>query len=352
MRRLRIGPVSRRRRTRGVRPREVFRPAANNTLVAMHASPVDRDRQLAREAAFAMVAIALSFVVLAAVACWRFGVFTTVNSPPDSPPSFPEATAKPEDVAASDETKRASVLPASGRAAWKSRTDQADFQYSAESPAGRDFAPHVAQAPASVIDPEIADLPSPYEAVAASTAAPRTFHDEPAAQPLPVASTSIDATTPVAEVSPAPRPTSDTPPSPQETDSAVAHRIAAEVRHRRVKPFVEDQRSAARRTPVVEDRPPTRLEAPSAYPPRSAAPTTDSAGDLLSEDSTVVAPDDTFWTISQRVYGSADYYKALYQHNRDRFRRPDRLPIGARVATPPAEELCRLYPRLAPLAAN
>jgi hypothetical protein len=313
----------------------------------MNASPVDRDRQLAREAALAMLAIALSLVVLVAVACWRFGVFTTLNSPPAPPTWLAEATVKPADSPASDE-RSACVVPASGQRAWTSRTDHADFRSSVESAVGRDFAPHVASASAPVVDPEIADLPSPYEAVTTSTTAPRTFYDEPTAQPLTVASASIDENTPSAETSFAPRSTSDAPPSPQETGSAVLHRVAAEVRHRHVEPFVEDQRSEARGEPVVEDRPPTRLEAPAAYPPKAA----DSAGDLVFEDSTIVAPDDTFWTISQRVYGTADYYKALYQHNRDRFRRPDRLPIGARVATPPAEELCRLYPQLAPLAAG
>ena len=59
---------------------------------------------------------------------------------------------------------------------------------------------------------------------------------------------------------------------------------------------------------------------------------------------------DSFWSISQRVYGVGDYYKALYSHNRDRVRRPDTIPVGLEVATPSPEDLRLLYPHLCPEA--
>jgi nucleoid-associated protein YgaU len=57
---------------------------------------------------------------------------------------------------------------------------------------------------------------------------------------------------------------------------------------------------------------------------------------------------DSFWDISLRVYGVGDYYKALYYHNRQRVRRPDRIEPGLEILTPPATELRNLYPELCP----
>lgn len=62
----------------------------------------------------------------------------------------------------------------------------------------------------------------------------------------------------------------------------------------------------------------------------------------------VVQPNDSFWTISQKVYGTGGYFKALYYHNRERFPRPDRLEVGAAIVTPPVEELYQRYPNLCP----
>jgi hypothetical protein len=62
-----------------------------------------------------------------------------------------------------------------------------------------------------------------------------------------------------------------------------------------------------------------------------------------------VRPNDSFWLISERAYGSSVFYKALYQHNRDLFPQPDRLPPGTEVDVPPLNELRGLYPELCPL---
>ena len=56
--------------------------------------------------------------------------------------------------------------------------------------------------------------------------------------------------------------------------------------------------------------------------------------------------DDSFWSISERVYGTGVYFKALYEHNRERFPEPDRIAQGGEVEVPSLDALKRLYPDL------
>ncbi len=63
----------------------------------------------------------------------------------------------------------------------------------------------------------------------------------------------------------------------------------------------------------------------------------------------VVLPNDSFWLISERAYGTSIYYKALYHHNCGRFPQPDRLPAGTVVDVPPLDELHGMYPALCPM---
>jgi len=56
---------------------------------------------------------------------------------------------------------------------------------------------------------------------------------------------------------------------------------------------------------------------------------------------------DSFWNISKQRYGGEGrYFKALYYHNRNRILRPDQIPAGIEIETPPLAELQRLYPDL------
>ncbi|REK21718.1 MAG: LysM peptidoglycan-binding domain-containing protein [Planctomycetota bacterium] len=61
-----------------------------------------------------------------------------------------------------------------------------------------------------------------------------------------------------------------------------------------------------------------------------------------------VGPNDNFWTIAQRVYGSGSYFKALAMHNRARFPVADQLALGDVIETPSAQELMQRYPELCP----
>jgi nucleoid-associated protein YgaU len=54
--------------------------------------------------------------------------------------------------------------------------------------------------------------------------------------------------------------------------------------------------------------------------------------------------EDSFWSISERVYGSGVYYRALFRHNEAKVLRPDQLRPGVEVKTPALEVLRELYP--------
>jgi nucleoid-associated protein YgaU len=61
-----------------------------------------------------------------------------------------------------------------------------------------------------------------------------------------------------------------------------------------------------------------------------------------------VQPNDSYWVISQKLYGSGAYFKALAQHNRGRVPREDRLDVGEVISAPSLPELEKAYPDLCP----
>ncbi|MBS0260399.1 MAG: LysM peptidoglycan-binding domain-containing protein, partial [Planctomycetes bacterium] len=56
-----------------------------------------------------------------------------------------------------------------------------------------------------------------------------------------------------------------------------------------------------------------------------------------------IQPDDNFWKISRKHYGTARYYQALMRHNQDRVADPQRLRPGTQISIPPAAYLERHY---------
>ncbi|HEY2838444.1 MAG TPA: LysM peptidoglycan-binding domain-containing protein [Pirellulales bacterium] len=66
------------------------------------------------------------------------------------------------------------------------------------------------------------------------------------------------------------------------------------------------------------------------------------------DGSYVVEPNDSFWTISQKVYGSPGFFKALQRHNRKPGAPNVGLSVGEKISTPPIETLRRDYPNLCP----
>ncbi|HYW80961.1 MAG TPA: LysM peptidoglycan-binding domain-containing protein, partial [Thermoguttaceae bacterium] len=61
-----------------------------------------------------------------------------------------------------------------------------------------------------------------------------------------------------------------------------------------------------------------------------------------------VQPNDSYWKISQKLYGSGAYFKALVEQNRDRVPREDRLAVGDLISAPTVAELEQAFPDLCP----
>jgi nucleoid-associated protein YgaU len=62
----------------------------------------------------------------------------------------------------------------------------------------------------------------------------------------------------------------------------------------------------------------------------------------------VIQPNDSLWIISEKVYGTGGYFKALYEHNRRRLPHADRLVVGTQLEVPPIATLENNYPTLCP----
>ena len=59
-------------------------------------------------------------------------------------------------------------------------------------------------------------------------------------------------------------------------------------------------------------------------------------------------PNDNFYTISKKVYGSGAYFEALAEYNKDKYPKADQIRIGDSVQTPSAETLESRHPELCP----
>jgi nucleoid-associated protein YgaU len=62
----------------------------------------------------------------------------------------------------------------------------------------------------------------------------------------------------------------------------------------------------------------------------------------------LVQPNDNYWRISEKVYGTGTYYKALAHHNRAKIPNDHELHPGDVVMAPDASELHKAYPDLCP----
>lgn len=61
-----------------------------------------------------------------------------------------------------------------------------------------------------------------------------------------------------------------------------------------------------------------------------------------------IQPLDSFWTISEKFFGTGAYFKALEEHNRDKIDDEGRLTPGDLVVVPTVEQLEKSYPDLCP----
>jgi len=67
-----------------------------------------------------------------------------------------------------------------------------------------------------------------------------------------------------------------------------------------------------------------------------------------SDGKYIIQPNDSYWSISKKLYGTGSYFKALAQHNRTAFPDSNQLGVGKEIETPDVSELERLYPDLCP----
>lgn len=87
--------------------------------------------------------------------------------------------------------------------------------------------------------------------------------------------------------------------------------------------------------------------------PYSSGPSPYGAGSLSGNDGQYkVQPNDSYWVISKKLYGTGGYFKALAEHNLKEFPKEDRLQVGDVLSTPKVEALERTYPGLCPKASR
>lgn len=85
-------------------------------------------------------------------------------------------------------------------------------------------------------------------------------------------------------------------------------------------------------------------EAPALAATDDARPLEDGEG----ERSYTVEANDNFWRISQKLYGTGAYFKALREYNRQRYAGGEVMNVGDELAVPSLETLRRDYPALCP----
>lgn len=90
-----------------------------------------------------------------------------------------------------------------------------------------------------------------------------------------------------------------------------------------------------------EWRPGAGSSAPAEPLPAAEAP-------AMADGKYTVQPNDSMWLISEKVYGTGGYFKALSEFNRTRLPRADRLTVGAVLVVPPVTTLEQNYPHLCP----
>jgi nucleoid-associated protein YgaU len=85
---------------------------------------------------------------------------------------------------------------------------------------------------------------------------------------------------------------------------------------------------------------------------RSAAPSYSEPPAQRDDGKYEVQPNDSYWTISERLYGTGAYFKALAQHNLGKGITEERLRPGELISAPQVAELEKSYPDLCPKASR
>jgi nucleoid-associated protein YgaU len=97
------------------------------------------------------------------------------------------------------------------------------------------------------------------------------------------------------------------------------------------------------------EEPQSRYDTPAApaaeQPPIEQAPIEPA---LPADGRYTIQPNDNLWKISEKVYGTGRFFKAIHEHNRARMPYPDRLTAGEVIEVPPPGILEERYPELCP----
>ncbi len=80
----------------------------------------------------------------------------------------------------------------------------------------------------------------------------------------------------------------------------------------------------------------------------SGLPSSQTAAVRREDGTYVVQPNDSFWTISEKFYGTGAYFRALAEHNRSRIPYEERLAVGDMISVPDLSELEANYADLCP----
>jgi nucleoid-associated protein YgaU len=91
---------------------------------------------------------------------------------------------------------------------------------------------------------------------------------------------------------------------------------------------------------IIDDAMPESNQAPADGPRRLPR--------QFEGDSYTAEPNDNYWRISQKVYGTGAYFKALEEHNRQQLGDKPLINVGDVVSVPPVDELRQNYPELSP----
>lgn len=101
-------------------------------------------------------------------------------------------------------------------------------------------------------------------------------------------------------------------------------------------------------TPRQESSVPPRNTLPTQGFPAESSQGGPRSGDQLPARVYTVKADESYWSISQKLYGSARYFQALAEHNRHRVGDPKQLRPGMKILVPEAEIMDKLYARIIP----
>ncbi|MFW5693319.1 MAG: LysM peptidoglycan-binding domain-containing protein [Thermoguttaceae bacterium] len=74
----------------------------------------------------------------------------------------------------------------------------------------------------------------------------------------------------------------------------------------------------------------------------------DSGTGLRGDGTYEVQPNDNFWKISEKLYGTGAYFQALAEHNRKEVANQNQLQVGQLIAAPDVAELEQEYPAYCP----